>query len=86
MEISASYNYSSELQNALALKHEVVLDFTSLKACLDPQREPDGDEVRTIEIHVCGACATILSFFSLTMRTLFTSNYRKVTLFPVWKS
>ena len=41
-------SYTRALQIEIALKDEIVLDFTSLKACLDPQREkPDGgDEVR----------------------------------------
>ena len=39
-------SYERALRDELSLKREVVLDFTCLKACLDPQRETsDGEEV-----------------------------------------
>ena len=41
------------LAETLAEKQELFLDFTSLKACLDPQREKsDGEEVGVIIFHV----------------------------------
>lgn len=41
--------YSLDLQKALTQKQEIVLDFTSLKSCLDPQKQSaDGDEVVSV--------------------------------------
>ena len=55
--------YWKTLQNMLAQKREMVLDFTSLKACLDPQKEKsDGDDVRTAHVHAHSApplCACV---------------------------
>ena len=49
--------YSLGLQKILAQKQEIVLDFTSLKSCLDPQKQTaDGDEV---------VCVTTLSFLRM---------------------
>lgn len=45
-------SYTTTLQDMLALKQEIVLDFTSLKACLDPQREKsEEDEVCAAHAH-----------------------------------
>ena len=39
-------SYEQTLRDGLSLKREVVLDFTCLKACLDPQKEKsEGEEV-----------------------------------------
>ena len=60
-------NIATVLQEALALKREIVLDFTSLKACLDPQREKlEGEEVMEVIIqihiilHILSLCNTII--------------------------
>lgn len=46
--------YTKTLQDVIALKKDIVLDFTSLKACLDPQRERlDGG----LEVYKHSACA-----------------------------
>ena len=37
--------YLQALQNIVSKQKEIVLDFTSLKACLDPQKETSGDHV-----------------------------------------
>ena len=42
--------YNRTLQNVIALKKDIVLDFTSLKACLDPQRD-GGLEVSAAHAH-----------------------------------
>lgn len=48
-----SSSYEQTLCAELAEKREVVLDFTCLKACLDPQREmsPDAAEVTMQFMH-----------------------------------
>ena len=39
--------YTTILKSMLTLKREIVLDFTCLKSCLDPQKEKrDGEDVR----------------------------------------
>ena len=42
--------YNRTLQDVIALKKDIVLDFTSLKACLDPQRD-GGLEVSAAHAH-----------------------------------
>ena len=46
----SSKDYQLTLRGELSLKREIVLDFTCLKACLDPQKEKsDGEEVKHSE-------------------------------------
>ena len=80
-------NIATALQEALALKREIVLDFTSLKACLDPQREKlEGEEVMEVIIqihmilHILSLCNT-----SLITKTSSINISIRVTLSLIWR-
>ncbi len=38
--VPAENAYAAELERALLQKNELIIDFSSLKTCLDPLREP----------------------------------------------
>ncbi len=38
--VPAENAYAAELERALVEKNELIIDFSSLKTCLDPLREP----------------------------------------------
>lgn len=60
-------SYTTILKSMLTLKREIVLDFTSLKSCLDPQKEKlNGEDVCVyyacafrLHPNVCCACITV---------------------------
>ena len=66
-------SYQLTLRGELSLKREIVLDFTCLKACLDPQKEKsDGEEVirrNAIFNCACAMCFTHSVNCSLIMKS-----------------
>ena len=55
-------SYERTLRDELSQKQEVVLDFTSLKACLDPQREKtEGEQVLNFPINFECASFTVIA-------------------------
>ena len=55
-------SYECTLRDELSQKQEVVLDFTCLKACLDPQREKsEGEQVLHFPINCECASFTVIA-------------------------
>ena len=64
--------YLQALQKIVSKQKEIVLDFTSLKACLDPQKETNGHHAvrllrllclqQCITVHVVIECICMLQF------------------------
>lgn len=58
-------SYITILKSMLTLKREIVLDFTSLKSCLDPQKEKrDGEDVRCV-YYACAFRVIVLYFYHM---------------------